>query len=470
MFGGLSDAAVVDGMAAAVRAESAEIARRLALIGELDARRTVELAETVFWRTDPFEEVAAEVSAALSISRSRAGSQIHYARALRDKLPHIAALFATGAIDFRVVTTIIARTANVAEQAWPALDKVLADHAAKWMRLSDPKLRDRVDLWVAKHDPDAVRVPPAVDDARHLTVEPASAGTAAIWGNLRAADAAGFDKRLDALAATVCENAPRTRDQLRADACGALGRLQERLDCHCDSPDCPAAGECRAAASVVIHVLADQATLDGTSNQPGYLPGFGVLPAESVRDLAGHAKLQPLTVPEQPQRGYRPSVALAEFVRWRDLTCRFPGCDAPAQRCDIDHTVPYPQGPTHPSNTKTYCRAHHLIKTFCPGWSDRQYPDGTIVFTAPTGHTYTTEPHGAALFPILGQPTGDLTIPEPHQPGGDRSVMMPKRRHTREQDQQHRINAERRERAELNAEQQRQHQQWLDTNAEPPPF
>ena len=33
-------------------------------------------------------------------------------------------------------------------------------------------------------------------------------------------------------------------------------------------------------------MLAEQATLDGTSDQPGYLPGFGILPADSVRDLA----------------------------------------------------------------------------------------------------------------------------------------------------------------------------------------
>ena len=35
-------------------------------------------------------------------------------------------------------------------------------------------------------------------------------------------------------------------------------------------------------------------------------------------------------------------------------------------------------------------------------------PDGTIVFTAPTGHTYTTEPHGAAMFSALAQSTGEL--------------------------------------------------------------
>ena len=47
----------------------------------------VELVECEFWCTDPFEAVAAEVSAALNISRSRAGSQIRYARELRERLP-----------------------------------------------------------------------------------------------------------------------------------------------------------------------------------------------------------------------------------------------------------------------------------------------------------------------------------------------------------------------------------------------
>jgi len=39
---------------------------------------------------------------------------------------------------------------------------------------------------------------------------------------------------------------------------------------------------------------------------------------------------------------------LAAFVRCRDLTCRWPGCDTPAPNCDLDHTIPYSRGgPTH---------------------------------------------------------------------------------------------------------------------------
>jgi hypothetical protein len=93
------------------------------------------------------------------------------------------------------------------------------------------------------------------------------------------------------------------------------------------------------------------------------------------------------------------------------------------------------------------------------------------VFTSPSGHTYTTEAHGAAMFPALGQSTGELDLPaHMADPEADRSVMMPRRRQTRAQDRQDRINAERRERTELIAEEERQRQAWLAANYQPPPF
>ena len=197
---------------------------------------------------------------------------------------------------------------------------------------------------------------------------------AAITGYLRAADGAALTQRLDALAATACENDPRTKVQLRADACGALGRNEATLACLCGSEDCPAAARRDAAAaavSTVIHVLAEQGTIDGTSDNPGYLRGFGILPAESVRDLArtATATLKPLHMPTgaAPDPSYRPAAKNVEFIRWRDLTCRWPGCDLPAEKSDIDHTVAWPLGPTHPSNNKCYCRKHHVIKTFLTG-------------------------------------------------------------------------------------------------------
>ena len=473
MFEDVSEAELIDVMGEATRDESTAIAQRLVAVGELYARRAHELAETFWWRTDPTEEVAAEISAAQNISRARAVGQIHYGRTLRERLPEVAKVFACGVIDFRMVSTIIARTENVDDEVMTRLDEALARHAEKWMKLSGPKLRDRLDLWVAKFDPAGVRVPPKVEDDRYVEIVPTEVGMAGVFGNIHAADGAALAQRLDALAATVCQHDPRTMRQRRADACGPLARGQASLACQCGSADCPAAAQRHATAATVIHVLAEQATLDGRSDKPGYLPGFGILPADSVRELATSARLTPVAVPTgaAPDPGYRPSAATLEFLRWRDLTCRWPGCDRPAEKSDIDHTVPWPHGPTHPSNTKPYCRSHHLTKTFCAGWTDQQRPDGTIVLTAPTGHVYGTQPHGAAMFPALAQPTGELDLPTAQQtPGPDRAAMMPRRKQTRDQDRRDRIANERRERTQLIAEQERQRQAWLAANYEPPPF
>ena len=222
----------------------------------------------------------------------------------------------------------------------------------------------------------------------------------------------------------------------------------------------------------MIHVLAEQATVEGRSNAPGYLPGFGILPAESVRELAATAEFKPVRIPVgPPDPGYRPSVITREFTQWRDLTCRWPGCDRPVAKCEVDHTVPYPAGFTHASGLKHYCGLHHLIKTFHSGWGEQQLPDGTIILTAPTGHTYISQAHGAALFPTLAQSTGDLPPPPTGpEPSPYRTLMMPRRKQTRAQDRRDRINAERRQRTQLIAEEEQQRQAWLAANYEPPPF
>jgi hypothetical protein len=371
--------------------------------------------------------VAAEVSAVQNISHSRAVGQVQFACALQHRVPAVARVFATGVIDFRMVSTIISRTENVEAAVIAELDEAIARHCVKWMKLSGPKLRDGVDLWVARFDPAGVRVPPKVNDNRHVELYPSSPGMAGVSGFLNAADGAALDQCLDALAATVCENDPRTKEQRRADATGPLARREATLACQCGSDDCRAAAQRKAVSDVVIHVLAEQATIDGRSDQPGYLPGFGILPAESVRELASTAYLKPVQVPTEatPDPGYRPTAKTLDFIRWRDLTCRWPGCDRPVNDCDVDHTVPYPAGLTHASDLKHYCRIHHLIKTFHSGpggWTDQQMPDGTIILTAPTGHTYVTEAHGAALFPTLAQSTGELPLPTLDEPSSYRAL------------------------------------------------
>ena len=143
----------------------------------------------------------------------------------------------------------------------------------------------------------------------------------------------------------------------------------------------------------------------------------------------------PRTLPVHP--GYRPTTAQDEFVRCRDLTCRIPGCDRPAIHTDLDHSNPWPAGPTHPANLNNKCRLHHLLKTFWEGWTEHQSPDGTLTITTPTGHTYTTTPFSTLLFPSWTTTTDPPTRPEPTRPtpppNPGRALKMPRRPRTRAQ-------------------------------------
>ncbi len=50
-------------------------------------------------------------------------------------------------------------------------------------------------------------------------------------------------------------------------------------------------------------------------------------------------------------------------LRFRDGVCQASGCMVPAERCDMDHRVPHPEGPTSAANLGPLCRRHHIFKS-----------------------------------------------------------------------------------------------------------
>ncbi|MCX2931968.1 DUF222 domain-containing protein [Mycobacterium sp. CVI_P3] len=455
-----SDTAVVSAIADFAREEARAAARRLAAIAELVARRCAD-DERAQWACDEWDAAAAEVSAALGVTHGRASAEMLMAMSLRYRLPKVGALFAAGSLSYRVCEAIVDRTDLVQDRPTLALvDRALAGDAVSWGPLSNLGLQRAIDTWVDRYDPGALRQVRARVRDREVGVglRDARGGVAEIWGRLLLTDAAALDRRLAAMAHGVCEDDPRTIGQRRADALGALAAGSDRLACTCGSPDCPAGEPDARAASVVVHVVADsleETALDPEpSAQPapttarpagGVLTGHrGIVPAPLLAELIrSGATVRRLRRPaDEPEPGYRPSTALDEFVRLRDLTCRFPNCDMPAEHCDIDHTIPWPFGPTHASNLACTCRKHHLLKTFWTGWRDRQHPDGTITWTSPTGHTYVTQPGSRLLLPRWNTTTATLAPPT-GQPPPALGIMMPTRRRTRAAQRAHRITAER---------------------------
>ena len=448
------DFAVVAAIEECARDEAAAAARRFAAIAELARRRVDDDDERAKYAFDGWDSAATEVAAAMTVGHRRASGQMRIAVALRDRLPRVATLYLRGAISSRIVSSITWRTQLVEDSdAMALIDAALAEGATKWGPLSEHKLDQAIDAWIDRYDPDAVRRTESSTRTRDFSIgdldDPAE--TTSVWGRLLATDAAALKRRLAEMVQGVCDNDPRTVGQRRADAVGALAAGNDRLACRCDSETCPAAGAPRSS-NVVVRVLAEQSAVDAALRAATSVtkPPTALIVGESIvstpllsKLIRNGAKVEPIRMPsDEPEPHYWPSAQLAEFVRLRDLFCRFPGCDVPADRCDIDHTIPYPFGPTHPSNLKCLCRKNHLMKTFTD-WHDVQLPDGSVVWTSPSGRTYTTKPGSRLFFESWDTTTADLPPPPVPPHTTDRNFLTPRRRRTRAAEDAAQIKAER---------------------------
>jgi uncharacterized protein DUF222 len=417
------------------RVESAACARKVAaMAGMLQAAYALDgSADRDQWCLDNWDAVAAHIGAAQPITHGTASNQLLIAVALHERFPLVAAVFAEGLITYQLVRTVVQRGALVVDpMALHELDRLLAQALSGREPMSVATLEKTVDAFVAQVDPQAVHRTETRARGRSVDIgDDDGSGMTTVFATLFTHDAKAVDARADALARTVCPADPRTKDQRRADAIGALAHGNDRLACLCETDDCPAAQN-PPSTGVVVYVIASADTLrepeappapnapdaevrdaatEGTSNErtalDGDAPALFTKPlreltlTEALTPAPGRlANLRPAAImagqylpgaiacratvgatitrivhPGQapPEPRYRPSKKLADFVRCRDMTCRFPGCRAPATNCDVDHTIPWPCGPTAASNLKCLCRRHHLLKTFWggeKGWHD----------------------------------------------------------------------------------------------------
>ncbi|MBW0012934.1 13E12 repeat family protein, partial [Mycobacterium sp.] len=291
-------AALVEAICAGARAENRAVAAQLDEMGRLFAYRLSRCSEDEDWAIDTMAAVAAEVGAALRVSQGVAESRLRYARAMHERLPKVAQVFKAGDIDYRAFQTIVFGTDLITDaQVLAAVDGELSVMVPLWPSLSKGRLGAQVAKVVAKADADAVRRRKQRQAEREVSIWEGHDGLWHVEGSLLSPDAHALDQRLNALAATVCAHDPRSRDQRRADALGALGAGADRLGCRCGRADC-AAGKRRAAGPVVVHVIAEQASLNGGSDAPASMVGAdGLITPELVRELATSAKLVPLIHP-----------------------------------------------------------------------------------------------------------------------------------------------------------------------------
>lgn len=104
------------------------------------------------------------------------------------------------------------------------------------------------------------------------------------------------------------------------------------------------------------------------------------------------------------RRRYQITGALRRMIITRDGTCRFPGCNAAATRCQIDHVIPWDEGGmSDVGNLGALCTRHHQLKTH-GGWElTNSTPDGSCTWRSPQGFNYhhypepITEPQSSSM-------------------------------------------------------------------------
>lgn len=104
--------------------------------------------------------------------------------------------------------------------------------------------------------------------------------------------------------------------------------------------------------------------------------------------------------------GYRLPRHLRRLIDIRSPRCEWPGCGARAVRCDAEHDIAWPLGPTCACNLGPCCRRHHRIKQL--GWTKQRGTDSAVIWTSPGGRRWLSpaqhQPPAAPVHPLLPVP------------------------------------------------------------------
>ncbi|MFZ0325173.1 MAG: DUF222 domain-containing protein [Actinomycetes bacterium] len=401
----------------------AEFARRPDVLGadpELAKASRAPVGRVI--RSHPDDEIGAQ----LGVSRVAASSRLSLALKLADTFRPTAQALAHGRIDLAKARVIVDECAVAEPEHLEALQRQLIGRA---LTLTPPRLRTQAQRAVMAIDPEAAQKRSTAKRAEsQVLVTPTGDGVAELWAQLPLENAVAIEQVVDAVAKRLQSAAgpadTRTIDQWRAEAL-ALPFVKAIRTGTLDGEQ-PIALGTRGRSPVRINVSVPASVLLGLSDAPAELQGYGPIPAALARIMAEDSTWRRVLtddagrVTEVGSDTYRPGSTLARTVQMRHQLCVFPGCGARAERCDLDHVVRHPRGPTDISNLVPECRRHHISKhrddlhdggeqqvmlaqsRSQPPPPPLQTTDASkLLWTMPTGHQHVLTP------PVLAEPCDD---------------------------------------------------------------
>lgn len=155
-------------------------------------------------------------------------------------------------------------------------------------------------------------------------------------------------------------------------------------------------GQASASVAVVLHLFAAK-----SDRSTYYVPNFGWTDAEGTAVVEELMEQNPTRIVDLDAASrattdaYVPTDVMRAFVQARDGTCVYPGCDRPANKCQLDHRVPFGDGgPTTPSNLFCLCQKHHNVKTDRLAFYLPDPATGDIVWLFNDGTYQVVQPEG----------------------------------------------------------------------------
>jgi hypothetical protein len=361
---GLAPHALLDYVKAVARIDARTAALRAgALVALAGARASAQLVDEI--------HVEHELAVATRSSKGSAGRAIERARVLTTTFPLFLEALQAGQISEAHCSVLVEKTRTCRDaDALAAVQRVTLPKAK---RMTPGEFGHAVAKAVAEHDPD--------EPARHKAArEQRSVWTRELEDGMSYLGMVHDTTTIAAIKATLDTDARALRTERGGTAALLAGEEDvAMLACRADALAARilgTTGESGAIdwtptpANVQVQLVIDLQTLRGEADRHCLLDGQPV-PAQIGRDLAAYATAFRRLVTD-PVDGhllhygrttYLPA-PLRTYTTARDGGCRAPGCTVrDPRRLQMDHAIPFPDGPSDPGNTGCLCVGHHQVKT-----------------------------------------------------------------------------------------------------------
>ena len=436
------DAAVVTGWISALArmdhtAGDAELKNRISALEDLKAAASAAQARatTVFDASQrarqtnaglPADQLGKGIGTQIALARRQSPNQgnrhLGAAKALVNEMPHTLTALTLGIITEWAATLLIKETACLTLEDRQAVDAEIAADTGTLTGFSNPRISTEARRIAYRLDPAAVvnRARKA-ENERHVSCRPAPDTMTYLTALLPAKTGVAIQATLTRHANTLkAAGDPRGHGQIMADT------LTERIT-----------GSATGYTGIKLQLIMTDRTLLQGDSEPAHLTGYGIIPAQTARDLLRHQAGKPGKPTTRPRNGKKsrgrnggsidrttgPNLGVNKTAIWvrrlytapgtgellamdsrsrffpdglrdliaiRDDTCRTPYCGAPIRH--DDHIIPWRTShDTSEPNAQGLCARCNQDRE-SPGWNaqPRPGPRHTTEITTPTGHTYTS--------------------------------------------------------------------------------